>query len=202
MQKKKKYTHHALTFLMQYKILYSHLDGMLIMVSPGLGATDSRRRGSRRAAHRPLLPTCCCDVAGIAPAGRHKHKGSKISDYPNQNRAVFTLSSSCTFFSGPHPPDALLLQEKRERERERESVWEREGQEGGGARVVKKHSNLQMAQDRGSQRCQREGWSWGHSKKWRCMICCDNISQLILKKWMQWCKWWMLGKVIVQMAMP
>ncbi len=81
---------------------------------PGLGAMDSRRRGSRRTAYRPLLPTCCCDAAGIAPADRHNTTGKKICDYPSQRRAIVTVSSSCMFLWGSHPPDALSLQEKRE----------------------------------------------------------------------------------------
>lgn len=55
------------------------------------------------------------------------------------------------FLPGPHTPDALSLQEKRERERD-----EGRGRKGRPTCVEKKHSDFHMAQDRVSQKRQSE----------------------------------------------
>jgi len=143
---------------------------MLIMVSPGLGATDSRRRGSRRAAHRPLLPTCCSDVAGIAPAGRHKHKGPENlklsqSEKSSLHRFFFQYVS----LRSTHPPDALSLQEKRETEsvmKEGRTHMRR------GKKKTLRHPTWPRTE--GARRARERGGVG----KLRCMICCGNIVKM------------------------
>jgi len=80
---------------------------------------EPQTAGGEGAGEQHIAP--CCPPAVVTWQALHllagtNTKGQKISNYPNQRRAVFTVSSFSMFLSGPHPPDALSLQEKRETE--------------------------------------------------------------------------------------
>lgn len=121
-------------------------------------AWEPRTAGGEGAEEQRIAP--CCPPAVVTWQALHlltgtNTPGKKICDYPSQRRAIFTVSSSCMFLSGPHPPDALSLQEKRERVREGGR-----GRRGRPTCVEKNHSDLHMAQDRGSQKDERQRTEW------------------------------------------
>lgn len=149
-------------------IPYSQLNGMLMVACPGLVPKASRRRDSRgcmKATRRPLLPTWCRDVAGIAPACRHKHNRQGTADNPTKRKAI--VQSSVGFFCFSIGQIHTLLREKR--------GGVREVEEGRPTCREKNDSGIHTAQDRGrrcDERQRMKGWDW----KLRCRLWWDHNS--------------------------